>query len=1086
MSIPPNEVTSRAEFAAALTALRERAGLSVRELARRVDTPTATLGGWFSGRHAPSAAQVPLLRAVLEQCGVTGADALEEWVAALQRSRGSSDRRRSRGPAPYRGLTAFEPDDAELFFGRADEVRTIVELLDGLRRDPGPSRGMLAVVGPSGSGKSSLLRAGVVAALRAAGRTCVIATPGVDPLASLEEALLARPQVLVLDQFEELFTATDAAGRSEFLRRLVGRDAGVLAVLGLRADFYPAAAREPELHPALQHAQVLVGPLSAERVREVIVRPATAAGGGVDDALVELILADLAPHGAPERAHDAGALPLLSHALLATWERAAGRQLTIGDYRATGGLQAAVQRTAEELFGTLSPAEQELTRRIFLRLVNLDDEVALTRRRAARAELERLTTDDADAGAVIDEFVDRRLLTAHSAHIEITHEALLAAWPRLRDWLDADRTGLRLQRQIIDAATAWQESGHDPALLWRGGRLEAAREWAGDAGRRAELSPLERDFVDTGAATAAAETTRERRRSRRLKQLLAVAAVLAVVAGTLAAYALSAQSRADRDRRAATVARDDALSRQVAVQSEQLDSADPALAQQLALVAYRVVPSQEARGAVTDASAQPIITRALGVPGPTALAVAKDGALIAVGHADDGSVHLYARPAGRSFDPVGTIPGPGKGAQVFALAFSPDGRVLATGGEQHDVHLWDVHDPAHPRALATLATGFAGAVESIAFRPDGTALAAGSGGPHPVVLFDVTDPAHPGRAVPPKVAKGFALAQSVAFSPDGRWLAAGGTGGVLSWPADQAGAATPAYAQAPGDPVQVNAIAFSPRGDLIYAGDQGGALTAWTAGPAPTAVHTWKGASNSQLNAVAVAPDGTRVAVGRSDDSLEQFTPELAVASAPLHGPGPVTGVAYAGDALYWTAADGTVRSEPARNAAIPVTGTVFNLVYSKNGSRLAIVRNGDGAGIQLWDVRHPSAPRLLGPTLTLPEKVDGSGGMNSTGTLVAGGTGDGHVALWDTSDPTHPRLVAPPFAAAGALVESIAFSPDDSKIGVASDDGTLSLWSVTDPAHPRHLGTMRRSSFMLSLAFSPTGTWSPARTATAPATCGT
>jgi WD40 repeat protein len=587
----------------------------------------------------------------------------------------------------------------------------------------------------------------------------------------------------------------------------------------------------------------------------------------------------------------------------------------------------------------------------------------------------------------------------------------------------------------------------------------------------AELNGREQQFTDASVIAAERTRTIERRHSRRLRRLLAAVAVLAVVAGLLAAYALHARSNALDDKRAARSTGQQALSRQVASQALDLESADPALAEQLALAAYRISPTGEAQGAVIDESSQAVITRVLGVQGPTALAISPNGQVVAVGHATDGSVHLYATHSGGVPTPLGTVRGAGVDSQVFALAFSPDGRLLATGGEQQAVHLWDVSDPRRPHPLATLSPAFSGDVESIAISPDGHTLTAASSAPDPLCEWDIADPTRAVERPAPPVPGGFALAMSVAFSPDGRQLAAGGSDGdVLLWPANRSTSPPRVLHAGTGT---VNALAFSSRSDNLYSGDIAGVVDEWAL-PGGTVAHTLSGATNSAVNALAVSADGTQVAIGRADNAVEQVSADLKTVEATVPNPGPVTGVDYSrtSPTLYATAADGTLRSWPAAERSIPVVGSVFNLGYSKSGARLLVARNGPAAGVQVWDLRNPDRPAALSPLLTLPAPngVDGTGAITVDGDLVAAANGIGQVGLWDVSDPARPRATTAPFAGAKALVEGLAFSPDGTLLGVASDDKTITLWDVRDPSHPRRVGSVHGGNLMLSLAFSPNG----------------
>jgi len=1080
----PAQITTRAEFGAALTRLREAQGLSVRDLARRLDTPAGTIGGYLSGRHLPSAGQLPLFHALLRAVGVEDTDHVEEWTEALSRLRAAGPRRAPRGPSPYQGLAHYNAGDADRFFGRAAETSAMLDRLQRLADDPGPAGGMLAVVGASGSGKSSLLRAGLTAAIdsgqldtSARRWRCTLITPGSDPVAALRAGLAALPdggqRVVVIDQFEELFTAVpDAAAQAEFLTRLAALRGTHLVVLGLRADFYAAAAQESLLLPALQHEQVLVGPVSRESLTEIITQPALSAGVTVEDALVDLLLADLAPRDSRGQAHDAGALPLLSYALWSAWNQSSGRQLTVADYRASGGIDGAVSDAAEQLYLSLSEPERDLVRRIFTRLVHLDD-VAVTRRRVNRAELDQLTSEEASAELVIDAFVEARLLTTSERTVEVSHEALLTAWPRLHSWVDTDRAGLRQHRQITEAAAAWAEAGADPALLLRGTRLHAAAEWTADPDHRAELTGPERDYVDAAVALDHSEQRQARRRTRRLRRLLAAVAVLALVAAGLAIYSAHARSSAEDASHDASVARDDALSRQVAAQSRDLLAQDPALAQQLALVAYRTAPTDEARGALIDESAEPVVTRILGAQGPTPLAESPDGSLVAVGHADDGTVHLYTVHSGATPKETGVVPGPGGTAvQVFALAFNPSGTVLAVGGEGPSVRLWDVTTPAHPRALAALTTGFAGGVQSIAFSPSGTVLAAGGAGTHPVQLWNIA--AAPTLLPPPVGVPTTGTIHAVTFSPDGRRFAAVGTASYAAvWTGSPSGHRATVVLPGTVAATGVDAAVFSPDSTLLYTGTTDGLLRSWHITGTHASVATEFANPKQEVDELALSRDGSRLAVGSADNSLRQWDTATGAELSSVGNPGHVTGVAYADDGhtVLSTATDGALRQTSAQPGLLPVTGSVFTVAYPASGSRLLLAATGDTGGVQLWNTADVDNPVALGPRLTVPGAVaDGTGATNRAGTLLAMGSTTGVVQLWNTSDPRHPVKAGATFPGSTQLIEALAFSPSGTVLAVGGDDAKVRLWNVADPAHPALLATLDGGGLVLNLAFSAHG----------------
>ncbi|MGY1700691.1 nSTAND1 domain-containing NTPase [Geodermatophilus sp. SYSU D00766] len=448
---------------------------------------------------------------------------------------------------PYKGLAAYQATDAGLFRGRDRVVaRLVARLVDAP---------LVVVSGASGTGKSSLVRAGLLPALAVGALpgsgiwSAVVLTPGPRPgavlRARLADAPADRPVVLVCDQLEELWAPrVDADERAAFLDALLALlDDGrvVRCVVVLRGDAVGRLAEHAALAERLGAALVLVPPMTAEELREVVDGPAAAVGLTSEPDLVDAVVADVA--GRPT------ALPLLSTALVGTWERRRGDRLTLAGYLAAGGVAGAVAQAAEAAWSALDDAGRETARRLLLRLADTDDGGAPVRRPRPVGEL---GLEDPGRRAVVDAFVARRLLAVDGEVLDVVHEALLTAWPRLSRWLEEDAAGRAVRRHLAPAAREWSERGEPDEELYRGARLAAALEWAADA----DVAPAERRFLDVSRQRADAELTdararldREvaaRRRTRRLAAGLAAVLAVALVAAGLAVTGRSAAERASR------------------------------------------------------------------------------------------------------------------------------------------------------------------------------------------------------------------------------------------------------------------------------------------------------------------------------------------------------------------------------------------------------------------------------------------------------------------------------------------------------------------------------------------------------------
>jgi WD40 repeat protein len=580
-----------ARFAAELRKLRSEAGSpTYRVMAQRTGQGASTLSQAAAGERLPT---LPVALAYVRACGGDPAEWEERWRQTSAELAAEPRSEEEDAEPPYRGLARFEPADAGLFFGR-DELAD--RLLSQAR-----SRRVTALFGPSGSGKSSLLRAGLIPRLRdphesgprpAAVR---VLTPGEHPLRTHARHMVPADgdgdTWLIVDQFEELYTlCTDPGEREAFIGHLLaaaGRGSRLRVVIAVRADFLGHCARHAGLTAALQDGTVLAGPMSREELREAVVAPAQKAGLIVERALTARVL--------DEVEDEPGALPLMSHALLETWRRRKGRALTMEAYEAAGGLRGAIARTAEDAYARFAPAQADLARRILLRLITPGGGTPDTRRPVARTELD--FGEPGDVTEVLERLTRARMLTVDADTVDLAHEALITAWPRLAAWIEEDRGRLRIHRQVTQDAAAWQDLDRDPSLLYRGTRLAAAEDAFPAPDRQRDLTAPEAAFLDAAVLRREQERLSAARSATRLRALvvsLAVLVVLALVAGVIAW-----QQNLSSERR-----RTEADARTVAAVADNMRSTDPVRAMRLSLAAWSLSHTTETRSSLLAAWTQ--------------------------------------------------------------------------------------------------------------------------------------------------------------------------------------------------------------------------------------------------------------------------------------------------------------------------------------------------------------------------------------------------------------------------------------------------------------------------------------------------
>ena len=939
---------------------------------------------------------------------------------------------------PFPGLQTFTEEYADLFFGRDDEIPHLVHKLENSR--------FLAVVGASGSGKSSLVQAGLVPIVRKDGLcqgskcTIRILKPGREPLKQLAtqlqdifapeaaqdaQALVQRmfaddltlyKETLtisakqgnrqcflwIIDQFEELFSLCKRIDeRARFIGNLLSAathpDGQNIVVLALRSDFYPKCADYRELPEStarllcelVAESQYLVTPLSTESMREAIEKPARRVGLILEEGLTEKILDDMR--------NQAGALPLLSYTLLELYGRRKGRVLTYQSYREAGGVQNSIAQRAESIYSDFEPKDQELTKRMLLRLVRLGDGTEDIRRRANIEEFITRPDERDSVEDVVHKLVNARMLTTDSDEqlsiwVDLSHEALIHTWPRFRNWIDENREGIRVHQRLTESAIEWQSRNRDEGMLYRGQRLVELMEWHKTNYRT--LNDLEREFINASRSLRDnQQRATSRLRTRRRIMMVGVAALL--VLAVVVVF---------RVRRMIRQQRDIAFSKQLAANALSEIQTDPELGLLLAMEAVRITRNEVTEAALRKALVSSHVRASfVGHDAQIYNAALNPSGTRMVTASVDKTARIWDTTTGLSIMTLN-----GHSRKVTCATFSPDGRFVATASEDKTARLWDVNTGQTVKEFK----GHGDTINSAAFSPDGGRLITSSGD-KTARIWEIAS----GQTLIELTGHKLWL-NSAVFSPNNKWIAtASGDKTVRIW---EAGTGK-LVKELSNHTASVLNVAFSYDGRLLATAS------------ADTTARVWDATDWSLKGELR----------GHSDNvNSAEFSPDakwIVTASKDL-------------TTRVWETATGRMVTELRGHKS-----NINSAVFSRDG-RSVITASGDKS-VKVWDV-------TMGLTLQLQGHTDGlwSGSFSPDGRQIITAGKDRTPRIWTTDNG---RLL---FLLRGHTDEvyCAAFSPNGKLIATASKDETVRLW---DSASGRSLLEFSKGGVMQSVAFSPDST---------------
>ena len=985
------------------------------------------------------------------------------------------------GVPPYQGLFAFRESNAHLFFGREAFVDQLVNMVQ--------QKSIVLVTGPSGSGKSSVVYAGLIPYLHQSGGWEIAELrPGFEPIQALAAALspflvsdmneseqtrknrqLAdemlskklsllelttqileknethRQMLLVIDQFEELYTlCPNESIRRRFLDMILEATSAPLfqlklyVVLTLRVDFLGQVLSHRAFADSLYQADIKLGPMNRNEMARAIENPALQQSAAFEEGLVERILNDVD--------NEPGSLPLVQFALTQLWSLQHDGQLTHQAYESINGVTGALARYADHIYEALDTSEQVQARRVLMRLVRAGENTDDTRRLVYRSEL-----DEAD-WQLAQQLIDARLIVSGRTPdgqetIEVVHEALIKKWQKLQEWMTKNRAFHTWQDRLWTAMRQWDASNRDEGALLRGVLLVEAENWFSE--HQADLSQSEQNYIQASIAlrkkheTEELETQRNKERVRRNINISLVAGL--VTALLLVLFTLNQWQHAREQQIIA-------LSNQLAAQAlTHAEDQEYDLAQLLSLESYRLIDSPESRSALMAGLLRspyrnilrhyknPVLAISLGFDSRLLITLEADG-IIELTNAKTGQV-------------INQLPQKHIGI-VETVALGPNNQMVASGDDKGQIIIWDISNLGDPKIMQNITQETN--VGKLIFSPDGQTLAAG-GTSGKIFLWDVET----GQLKGDPLLGHTGDVQSLDFSPNGRWLASGSVNNayatmdeaVILW---DLGTTFPEGHRLAGLTNDVNDVIFSSDGRLVAASSTDGSIMLWNVETKHPIREAFYHSSSEQSASVALP----KIKIAISPD-------QQILASGGVDG-----------EIILWDLATGYPKREPLPARAGPIN----DLEFSRDGHTL-VSANNDGAVIlwaidlqlgellpqldqRIWSLAfNPAAidqPRLISGnedgTIILWDITSGqsigqytrghtdhvnSVAVDPSGKIFASGSDDNTVRLWDVNVTTS-KLLTDPLTKHTNSVLGVAFSPDGQILASVSRDDTIILWDMS------------------------------------------